>query len=548
MLTPVGGRQLAEFIKSRDYTGAITLLEFQRQTGEVTAQTLPWLGYAAFHLGDYKKALDVYTELAEKAEADGGGPVYHLYASCCQFYLGEYALAEEAAMRGVGAGGAPVDEKLQNRLLFHISHKQNDETKLMKFHARISDSTEDQLSLASIHYLRNHFQEATDIYKRLLIEYRDYLALQVYVALCYYKLDYYDVSLEILAPYLSAHPDSAIAINLKACNHYKLYDGKAAEQELKVMMELLAGSAHAFENDLVKHNLVVFRNGENALQVLPPLVHSVPEARLNFVIYHLRQNEIMEAYELIKDLEPTTPQEYILKGVVNASVGQLNDSKEHLKLAQQFFQLVGASASECDTIPGRQCMASCFFLLKQFDDVLIYLNSVKAYSYNDSIFNFNHGIALAAVEQYREAEEALLLVSDDLYRGEYVYLSWLARCLIMNGKPRDAWELYLKMESNTDSFAMLVLIANDCYKVGSFYYSAKAFDVLERLDPSNEYWEGKRGACCGVFQQVIARQEKKDHLRDVVVMLRNNVNSPQSEFIVRVMVRWANENGLPINA
>ena len=52
-------------------------------------------------------------------------------------------------------------------------------------------------------------------------------------------------------------------------------------------------------------------------------------------------------------------------------------------MAQQFFQLVGASASECDTIPGRQCMASCFFLLKQFEDVNIYLNSVKAYMYND---------------------------------------------------------------------------------------------------------------------------------------------------------------------
>jgi intraflagellar transport protein 56 len=449
-------------------------------------------------------------------------------------------------LQGVNESGKPVDERLQNRLLFHISHKQNDEPKLMTFHAKITDSTEDQLSLASIHYLRNHFQEATDIYKRLLIEYRDYLALQVYVAMCYYKLDYYDVSLEILAPYLVAHPDSAIAINLKACNHYKLYDGKAAETELKVMMDLLSTSSHNFENDLVKHNLVVFRNGENALQVLPPLINVVPEARLNFVIYHLRHNEIMEAYELIKDLEPTTPQEYILKGVVNASVGQLNDSREHLKQAQQYFQLVGASASECDTIPGRQCMASCFFLLKQFEDVLIYLNSVKAYSYNDSIFNFNHGIALASCEQYKEAEEALALVTDELYRSDYVYLSWLARCYIMNGKPRDAWELYLKMESNTDSFAMLVLIANDCYKVGSFYYSAKAFDVLERLDPSNEYWEGKRGACCGVFQQVIARKEKKEHLRDIVLMLRNNTNSPQSEFMSRVMLKWAGENGLQI--
>ena len=40
---------------------------------------------------------------------------------------------------------------------------------------------------------------------------------------------------------------------------------------------------------------------------------------------------------------------------------------------------VGSSASECDTIPGRQCMASCFFLLKQFEDVLIYLKSIKSY-------------------------------------------------------------------------------------------------------------------------------------------------------------------------
>jgi intraflagellar transport protein 56 len=44
--------------------------------------------------------------------------------------------------------------------------------------------------------------QATDIYKRLLLDNRDDLALNVYVAMCYYKLDYYDVSLEILAVYL----------------------------------------------------------------------------------------------------------------------------------------------------------------------------------------------------------------------------------------------------------------------------------------------------------------------------------------------------------
>lgn len=44
-----------------------------------------------------------------------------------------------------------------------------------------------------------------------------------------------------------------------------------------------------------------------------------------------------------------------------------------MKQAQQYFHLVGSSQTECDTIPGRQCMASCFFLVKQFEDVLIYL-------------------------------------------------------------------------------------------------------------------------------------------------------------------------------
>ena len=134
-----------------------------------------------------------------------------------------------------------------------------------------------------------------------------------------------------------------------------------------------------------------------------------------------------------------------------------NGSREHLKIAQQYFQLVcdirfnsirnqryvsvsqlylfviffcgivienvqvGGSASECDTIPGRQCMAACFFLLKQFDDVLLYLNrwnwlsqttsiilgfsltprSIKSYYYNDDVFNFDYGQAKAAVGNYQ---------------------------------------------------------------------------------------------------------------------------------------------------
>ena len=52
--------------------------------------------------------------------------------------------------------------------------------------------------MAAIHYLRGHFEEATEIYKKLLVENREFSAINVYIALCYYKLDYYDVSLDIL--------------------------------------------------------------------------------------------------------------------------------------------------------------------------------------------------------------------------------------------------------------------------------------------------------------------------------------------------------------
>jgi len=79
----------------------------------------------------------------------------------------------------------------------------------------------------------------------------------------------------------------------------------------------------------------------------------------------------------------------------------------------------------------------------------------------------------------------------------------------MNEKAELAWELYLKMDTSAESFNLLQLIANVCYKVGEFWYAAKAFDMLERMDPSPEHWEGKRGACCGTFQYIIAEKLPK---------------------------------------
>lgn len=128
----------------------------------------------------------------------------------------------------------------------------------------------------------------------------------------------------------------------------------------------------------------------------------------------------------------------------------------------------------------------------------------------------------------RKADQShLAKLSEVLSLGllRFCYLSWLARCYIMSNEPGQAWEAYVRMDTSNESFNLLHLIANDCYKMGHFYYACKAFDVLERLDPDPEFWEGKRGAAVGVFQRVVARKESPDKLQEVVNLLRGSSNS-----------------------
>ncbi|KAJ4460801.1 putative Intraflagellar transport protein 56 [Paratrimastix pyriformis] len=537
---------LDDFISSRNFVGAITLLEFMRSTRIKQYEDVPiqpWLGYCNFHLGEYQKAMDIYKEILRDPAAS---PEFHLYLACCLLYMGLYREAQQEAMLG------PVCP-LQYRILFNIAHKFNDDAQLIKCHKELDIDNpkcpiENQLCFAAVYFLRNHFEEASDTYKRLVLEHPEMLALNVYMAFCYFKLDYYDLSMEMLNNYLQVHPRSAVAVNLKACNQYKLFtNGKTAEQEYRALSD--SDGITEAERALIEHNKVVFRSGEGALQVLPPLVDVIPEARLNLVIYHLRNEDIQDAYALIKDFPPSTPQEFILKAVVNTFVGQVSVSEEHLKQAQHYFNLVGSSTTECDTIPGRQAMASCLFLLKHFDEVLIYLRSIKAFYFADDTFNYNYGLALAATSQYKEAEETLLLVQNERILKDICYLSWLARCFVMNHRPQAAWEKYLAMDPQSpENFGFLQLIANDCYTTNQYYYAAKAFDVLERIDPHPDYLDGKRGACVGVFQQYITgrmgaldKSIQQQQVAEAAQMLRTSQH-PTCEKAMMTIRKWILEN------
>ena len=91
--------------------------------------------------------------------------------------------------------------------------------------------------------------------------------------------------------------------------------------------------------------------------------------------------------------------------------------------------------------------------------MLVYLKSIKSYFAADDEFNWNYGVANCATgkpELMGEAEEALLAIKSERYRGDYLYFAWLARALIANGKAKAAWELYTQHEG-LDLFELLQL-------------------------------------------------------------------------------------------
>jgi intraflagellar transport protein 56 len=47
---------------------------------------------------------------------------------------------------------------------------------------------------------------------------------------------------------------------------------------------------------LLRHNKCVISDGESALKIFPPLMELYPEAKLNLIIFYLRENKLENAY------------------------------------------------------------------------------------------------------------------------------------------------------------------------------------------------------------------------------------------------------------
>ena len=211
-------------IETRDYMGAVTFIEFIRDelNQPYTRELALWHGYCLFHCGQYSDAIELYEKLLKQDPTD---TVLYLYIASCQFYNQDYEEARASALKG-------PECDFRTRLIFHIAHQMNDEQELFKAHSQLVGTLENQLSLAAIHYMRSHYNDAIEIYQRLLLQHPDFLALNVYIAMCQFKLDMWEESNEAVDLYLGENSDSAVALNLKSCDYLRLFDPEIAESQL----------------------------------------------------------------------------------------------------------------------------------------------------------------------------------------------------------------------------------------------------------------------------------------------------------------------------
>lgn len=244
---------------------------------------------------------------------------------------------------------------------------------------------------------------------------------------------------------------------------------------------------------------------------------------------------------MVQTIEPVSTKDYILKAVVYTLYGQIKGNQEMLAKAVKQFQLIGTSSTECDTIQGRQCIASFLFLKKQFEEVMVYLKTIKEYSEGDDDFNWNYGIALASLRKYKEALEHFQLIQSEAYKQDLVFNQWLARCFIETGESSKAWNLYLEMDTSNETVVFLNLIANEFYLKKDYYFALKSFDIMERLD--NEDYSVPKTACSiGCFKQFLTNKCSQQQFEEAVSILRQSSRNEQIEHVLRVFEGFLQED------
>uniref|UniRef100_A0A8R1ILM2 Uncharacterized protein n=1 Tax=Caenorhabditis japonica TaxID=281687 RepID=A0A8R1ILM2_CAEJA len=150
-------------------------------------------------------------------------------------------------------------------------------------------------------------------------------------------------------------------------------------------------------------------------------------------------------------------------------------------------------------------------------------------------------------KRYKLAEETFVMVVGP-ERDKPLFKFMLSRCYIRNKKPQKAWDIMTKSENTNDRLNLLKLIAHDCYIATEYYFSTKAFHEIEKLDPSPENWNGKRGACAGLFRQLTTQKNDQvlvHQMREVLQLIDSN-HHPNCEFLLKVIRSWGESHNVPL--
>lgn len=157
-----------EFIASRDYTGALTLLEvcfnffyflnfvinfvnhkkFNSKTDTFNLREELWRAFCHFRLAEYKKAVDVYKKIQGnlKSNSDAASDItsadIDLFIGCCKFYTGDFIAP------GSFEGYEGEHKALANRIRLYLNRKKDfKEDRIEEIQAKLSSVITEFLSV-----------------------------------------------------------------------------------------------------------------------------------------------------------------------------------------------------------------------------------------------------------------------------------------------------------------------------------------------------------------------------------------------------------------
>ena len=164
---------LTEFLKSRDYKGAETVLNYLNCNSK---EEQLWCEYINFQNQKYEEGQQLYINLSETTD---NPDEISLFLAICYFHMKLFDEAMEV-LETVGCKSA-----LKVKLQLHLALKMNKNS--TPYLDQMSDSLEDRLSKAALLYNDGRYEDATDAYKELLDENSDNVALNVDIAMCHFK-------------------------------------------------------------------------------------------------------------------------------------------------------------------------------------------------------------------------------------------------------------------------------------------------------------------------------------------------------------------------